>query len=39
MGKYVGKRDPTKDVENDEKNDGMCEKCCDARRQGNIQIC
>ena len=27
--------DPRKDVENGEKDDGMCEKCCDAGR-GNI---
>ena len=25
-------------VENDEKSDGMCEKCCDAGR-GNLEVC
>ena len=32
VGKYVGNWDPRKDVENDEKYDGICEKCCDAGR-------
>ena len=37
VGKYVGIRDQRNDVENNEKIDGTCEKCCDAGR-GNIQI-
>ena len=36
--KYVKNRDRRKEVENDEKYDRMCEKCCDAGR-GNFQIC
>ena len=36
MEKYVGKWDQRKDVENDEKYDGMCGKCCDIGR-GNLQ--
>ena len=28
--KYVGSWDQGKDVEKDDKDDGMCEKCCDA---------
>ena len=35
LGKIVGNWDQEEDVENDEKNGGMCEKCCDAGR-GNI---
>ena len=35
--KAVGKRDRRKDVEDDEKYDGMCEKCCDAG-WGNIEV-
>ena len=35
MEKAVGNWDQRKDVENDEKYDRMCEKCCDAGR-GNI---
>ena len=38
LEKYVGNWDRGKDVENDENDDGMCEKCCDAGR-GNIQTC
>ena len=38
MEKYVGNWDQRKDVENDEKCDGMCEKCCHAGR-GIIQVC
>ena len=38
MEKYVGKWDQRKDVDNDEKDDGMCENCCDAGPV-NIQIC
>ena len=34
-GKIVGNWDQEEDVENDEKNGGMSEKCCDAGR-GNI---
>ena len=34
--KVVGTWDTRKDVENDEKDDGMCEKCRDAGR-GNIE--
>ena len=30
MGKYVGNQDQRKYVGNDEYNDGLCEKCCDA---------
>ena len=37
-GKRCGKLGQRKDVVNDEKYDGICEKCCDAGR-GNIQIC
>ena len=37
MENDVGNRDQRKDAENDEKHDGMCEKCCDAGR-GNIQM-
>ena len=37
MEKAVGTRDQTKDVENEEKKDGMCEKCRDAGR-GNIEV-
>ena len=36
--KTMGNRNQRKDVENDEKDDGMCEKCCDAGR-GNIEVC
>ena len=32
VAKVVGKWDQRKDVENDEKDDRMCEKCCDAGR-------
>ena len=38
MEKVVGNGDERKDVENDEKHDGMYEKCCDAGR-GNIEAC
>ena len=38
MEKYVENWDQRKDVENDEKCDGMCERCCGAGR-ANIQIC
>ena len=38
MGKVVGNGDQRTLVEKDETYDGMCEKCCDARR-GNIEIC
>ena len=38
MEKYVGNWDQRKDVKNDEKYYGMCEKSCDAER-GNIQVC
>ena len=38
MNRVVGKWDQRTDTENDEKYDGMCEKCCDAGR-GNIEIC
>ena len=38
MEKIVGNWDQRKYVENDEKYDGMCDKCCDAGR-GNIQMC
>ena len=38
MEKVVGNWDQRKDAENDEKDDGMCEKCCDAGR-GNIEQC
>ena len=34
----MGKNDQRKDVENDEKYAGMCEKRCDAG-QGNIEVC
>ena len=37
MEKIVENWDQRKDVENDEKYYGMCEKCCDAGR-GNIKI-
>ena len=37
-GKVVGNWDQSKDEENDEKFDGMCEKCDDAGR-GNIKLC
>ena len=36
--KTIGNRNQRKDVENDEKYDGMCEKCCDVGR-GNIEVC
>ena len=35
MGKDVGSWDQRKDAENDEKYDGVCDKCCGAGR-GNI---
>ena len=38
MENYVGNWDERKDVKNDAKYYGMCEKCCDAG-WGNIQIC
>ena len=38
MEKYVGNWDQKKDVENDEKEYGMCDMCCDAGRR-NIKIC
>ena len=38
LDKYLGNWDQRKDVENNEKYGGMCEKCCDFGR-GNIQIC
>ena len=38
MEKGVGNWGQRKDMENDEKYDGMCEMCCDAGR-GNVQIC
>ena len=38
MEKNVGNWDLRKDVENDDKYDEMCEKCCDVER-GNIKIC
>ena len=38
VGKYVVNWNQRKDLGNDEKDDGMCEKCSDAGR-GNIQIC
>ena len=36
--KVVGTWDKGKDVENDEKYVGMCEKCCGVGR-GNIELC
>ena len=38
VAKYVGHWDHRKYLENDEKDDGMCEKCCDTGR-GNMQVC
>ena len=37
VAKGVGNWDHRKDVENDEKYGGMCERCCDAGR-GNIML-
>ena len=36
--KAVGNRDQRKYVENEEKDDGMCEEDCDAGR-GDIEVC
>ena len=36
--KTIGNKNQRKDAENDEKNDGMNEKSCDAER-GNIEVC
>ena len=38
LEKYMGNCDQRKDAENDEKHDGMCEKCCEAGR-GNTHVC
>ena len=38
MLKVVGNRDQRKYVENDGKDDGLCEKCRAAGR-GNIEVC